>query len=195
MKKSKSIKQITTFLLLLFPVIAFSQEMKKWYIPDFVKAHFAGSMGLISLGTGFTYANYKFETDLFICYLPKKYGFEYPVTLTVKQTYLPYTYNNKTLRVIPFQIGLFINTTFEDRFFTRATSRYPSGYYWWSENIRLNVFIGSRIGFNKVAFFRNLDIMMEFNTNELYLTYYFLNRETTLEDVFSFSMGIKYSFF
>lgn len=58
--------------------------------PRYTKVQFAGSMGLLSFGTGWNYGRDHWETDVLLGFVPKYTTGHAKVTLTLKQNYIPW---------------------------------------------------------------------------------------------------------
>lgn len=173
-------------------------------IPDYSKMQFAGGMGMISAGIGWGYGkNDKWETDLFLGFLPRFSGEENHVTFTLKENFLPWkirlnpekSYSHWTLE--PFSVSLYINKIFGDgEFWTKQPDKYPDKYYVLATNLRFNLAFGQRINFAvKNPYFANtVSFFYEVGTNDLYLICAIQNRVLKLHDIFSLSLGLKFQF-
>ena len=63
----------------------------KRLIPDHYKIQFAGSIGVVSIGTGWTYGKkQQWETDIMLGFLPKFESEHNKAVFTLKQSYLPW---------------------------------------------------------------------------------------------------------
>ena len=58
-------------------------------IPRYTKLQFAGSMGMLSLGTGWNYYRNHWETDVYLGIVPRNSDRHAMATLTLKQNYYP----------------------------------------------------------------------------------------------------------
>ena len=59
-------------------------------IPRYTKFQFAGSMGMLSLGTGWNYYRNHWETDVYLGIVPRNSDRHAMATLTLKQNYYPW---------------------------------------------------------------------------------------------------------
>ena len=59
-------------------------------IPHYTKLQFAGSMGMLSLGTGWNYYRNHWETDVYLGIVPRNSDRHAMATLTLKQNYYPW---------------------------------------------------------------------------------------------------------
>ncbi|MFT3903080.1 MAG: hypothetical protein QM727_07890 [Niabella sp.] len=113
-------------------------------IPKYYKVQYAGSMGLISLGTGWDYGrNGRWETDMFLGFVPKFSTERTKFTFTLKQNFIPWAMRiSEDIRLKPFSTGLYLNTMFGRDFWGTQPSKYPSKYYNFSPKMRINIFAG-----------------------------------------------------
>lgn len=204
-------KQIGLAIFLLFcSVNAFSQTRydervdrykTRWeaLIPSYTKVQFAGSMGLISVGTGWDYGrNNQWETDLLVGFVPKYTTDHNKITFTLKQNFIPWRVplKNRHLVFEPLTTGLYINTVTGGEFWVNEPDKYPSSYYSFSTKLRVNVFLGQRFTYNlnadKRRFFKSVTGFYEVSTNELYMISAFQNKYLKLTDIMHLSLGIKF---
>ena len=87
----------------LLPLLAMAQEdllyersaqryQSAWakLTPRYSKLQFAGSMGMLSVGTGWDYYHGHWETDLLLGFVPKQGPRQAHATFTLKQNYYPW---------------------------------------------------------------------------------------------------------
>ena len=171
-------------------------------IPSQVKLQYAGSIGLFSVGMGWHYGHQRrtWETDLLLGYLPSFHTRESRITMTAKQSYVPFrlkVYENWQWE--PLSCGLFFNTIFGERFWSSQPSKYPKHYYGFSTSIRANIFIGERLRYqiptHKRHRISSISLYYELSTCDLYLISAIPNSYLSLKDILSLSFGLKYDFF
>lgn len=170
-------------------------------IPRYSKIQFAGSMGLISIGTGWDYGkNKQWETDLLFGIVPRYSTKKVKVTMTLKQNFIPWSIKlkNENFSFKPFSTGLYLNTVFGEQFWRSEPSKYPNGYYKFSTKLRLNIFVGQgweyKFDTSKKVFCKSITFFYELSTNELYLMSAFTNRYVKAKDFLGLSFGIKVNF-
>lgn len=173
---------------------------KHWeaLIPTHTKIQYAGNMGLISFGTGWDYGKRnQWETDVFFGILPKYNSKRTKLTFTVKQNYMPWSFQIKQSRfsVEPLACGMYLNTVFGDEFWVNEPERYPKGYYGFSSKMRIHAFIGQRITFDidpqKRLTAQAITFFYEISTSDLYVVSAFTNKYLKPKDYLSLSFGIK----
>lgn len=194
------------YLLSLFLLISFhglAQEVglgshRKWYLPDHLKLQFAGNIGFLSGGPGYTSRNQTLETDLLFGFLPQKFGGDALITTTLKTTYSPWRIGLRNDYYIrPFSIGAYLSYTFGPQFDTKWPSYYPAGYYWWATAIRPGAYIGGKAGRTVVINNRrrSLELYYELGTYDLLVISYVQNKSfLRLHDIVSLSLGVKFGF-
>ncbi len=171
-------------------------------IPSYLKTQYAGSMGLISVGTGWDYGkNNQWETDVMLGWVPKYETDHDKVCFTLKQNFIPWSINpgNKDWIIEPFACGLYFNTVFGEEFWGKEPSRYPNKYYNFSTKLRTNIYIGQRITYkiptHKRNFGKALTFFYEISTNELYIVSAVDNDYLKPTDYLHLSLGLKLQLF
>ena len=86
-------------------------------IPHYTKLQFAGSMGMLSLGTGWNYYRNHWETDVYLGIVPRNSDRHAMATLTLKQNYYPWNIRiADKLSFEPLACGVYINTLLDRDF-------------------------------------------------------------------------------
>lgn len=206
---------IFSFTLLFISISATSQEngyekrvnryREKWgsFIPTHMKLQYAGSMGFLSLGTGWDYGkNNQWETDFFIGFVPKYSTDHTKITFTLKQNFIPWEVNldsKQRFSFDPLTCGLYVNTISGDEFWSTDPDRYPKGYYNLSTKIRFHIFVGERITFNippeKRLGARSVTLFYEISSCDLYIMSAVQNSYLNLSDILHLSLGVKFQLF
>lgn len=176
---------------------------KSWesLIPTHTKIQFAGNMGLLSVGTGWDYGKRnQWETDLFLGFLPKYDSKRNKITMTLKQSYMPWNLElGKGFSAEPLSCGLYLNTVFGDEFWVNEPERYPEGYYGFSSKIRANIFLGQRVTYDIDPSHRYrakaITLFYEISSSDLYIISAFTNRYLHPKDYLSLSFGVKLQLF
>lgn len=171
-------------------------------IPTQSIIQYAGNMGLISIGIGWEYGRHKqWETDLLIGYLPKFQSKRAKLTMTLKETFIPWNVtlsNNFFLE--PLTCGLYINTVYGHEFWSRQPGRYPDKYYEaLSTKARINAFLGQRIGVyvphSRRKFVKEIRLFYEVSTCDLYIRSMIQDSDVSLWDILGLSLGMKLQLF
>lgn len=174
---------------------------KHWesLIPTHTIIQYAGNMGLVSAGIGWDYGRHRqLETNLLFGYLPKFHSHRGKMTMTVKGSYIPwnlYLRNGWTME--PLSCGLYANTVFGSAFWNKQPRRYPDKYYEaLSTKVRLNVFVGQRVGFivprSRRKAVKSITAFYEVSSCDLYIRSLFQGNGIRFWDILSLSFGLKF---
>lgn len=172
-------------------------------IPTQMLLHYAGNMGLVSMGAGWDYGKKKqWETQLFIGVLPKYQSDRTKMTMTLKENYVPWHMQTRKWgwQIEPLSCGLYFNTVFGSEFWSREPDRYPQDYYpLLKTKIRANVFLGQRITkfipHNKRKFAKSMTVYYEVSTCDLYIRAMVQDKRIKLSDIIGLSLGVKMQIF
>lgn len=176
------------------------QELWQALMPTYSKLQYAGGMGLLNLGVGWSYGkNHQWETDVFLGFIPKYSSDNSKLTMTLKQNFIPWRKPlNKSMTLEPLTCSLYFNTVFSDEFWTQEPDRYPKGYYGFSTRVRTHLSVGQRMRFNipdsKRFFSRSITAFYEISTCDLYVVSAFTNHLSP-EDYLRLSFGLKFDIF
>src|SRR5436190_17912153 len=137
------------FLLVTTGKISAQKKSFKIKPPHHIKAQYAGGIGFISIGAGYSTKNQKLEGDLYYGYLPKSIGGISIHSLSGKVTWIPiHPVSIKKYQVEPLMTGLIVNYNFGKQYFSFDPPYYPYRYYSFPTAIHSALFLGSRIGLN-----------------------------------------------
>jgi len=176
------------------------RSMWESLMPTYTKLQYAGGMGLINAGFGWSYGkNNQWETDILFGIIPKYSSDNAKITFTLKQNYIPWRKKlNDSFTFEPLECGLYFNTVFSDEFWTKEPDRYPKGYYNISTRVRTHVFIGQRLRFNipdkKRLFARSITAFYEISSCDFYIISAFTNHLNP-DDYLRLSFGLKFDIF
>lgn len=188
---------------------AYQRRIDRYYdfwnklIPRYAKIQYAGSMGFISIGTGWDYGkNKQWETDFIIGYVPKYTTSDGKLTFTLKQNFIPWRHKlgnrNKGFTFEPLACGAYINTLFGHNYWTREPDRNSNGYYTFATKLRFNIYIGQRITYRipekNRRFDRSITFFYELSSNDIYMVQGIQNDYLKLKDCVHLSFGLKFQF-
>lgn len=158
----------------------------------------AGNMGVVSLGVGWEYGRHnQWETHWLIGYIPKFKSNRGKMTMTVKETFIPWRCRlGKDWSIEPLTAGLYLNDVFGHEFWKSQPNRYPDKYYeFMSTKFRLNAFLGERftrtVPNNRRKFIKSISAFYELSTCDLYIRAMFQDRDVHLTDIVGLSLGLK----
>lgn len=176
-----------------------SKELKKTafnLVPSSYMIQYAGSMGLISLGTGWDYGNQKqWSTDFLVGYVPKYDTDRAKLTLTLRQSYTPWKVHiQKRVTYHPLRTGVYLNTTLGKQFWYKEPDKYPNSYYKFSTRLRINIFVGQDFSYkikSNTSYFESLKFYYDLHTNDLYLVSGVQNKYLKFDDYVGLALGVK----
>jgi hypothetical protein len=175
---------------------AISVKEKSWYVPDYVKAQFAGNIGLVSVGAGYQLFDKVLYTELLYGFVPKSASKADNIHLiTIKNTFPIYRKQiGENLSITPIA-GIATTLDIGTNTFTTLPSKYPDGYYF-PTAVHFTLYGGALIhkDFKKPKIFKGVDFYLEFGTVETYLWYALTLKEVDLLDVFSADIGVNFYF-
>lgn len=164
-------------------------------VPRYTKVQFAGSMAMLSVGTGWNYYRNHWETDILLGIVPRHASDRANVTLTLKQNYFPWSLDlGERFTFEPLACGVYVNFLFNRDFWGRQPNKYPSGYYWFSTRVRSHIYIGERITLKlnpNSSWHKSISFFYELSTCDLYLINAIGNRYLKPKDYLSLSFGVK----
>lgn len=176
------------------------KRMERWQklIPAHYKAQFAGSIGVFSVGTGWTYGKKEqWETDIMIGFLPKFESEHNKAVLTFKESYVPWKLRiaQSDWVVQPLSCSLYFSSILNSQFWRREPDRYPKGYYGFSTRIRANLSLGQRIMYDipddSRWLVRDVALYYELGACDTDFCTFFGDRCIKFKDILSLSVGIK----
>jgi len=176
------------------------EELWKSLMPTYSKIQYAGGMGLLNFGMGWSYGKRdQWETDVFLGFIPKYSSDNTKITMTLKQNFIPWRKQlNESVAFEPLECGLYFNTVFSDEFWTSEPDRYPKGYYGFSTRVRTHIFLGQRWKFTipdkKRIFAKSITAFYEISTCDLYIVSAFINN-LGIDDYLRLSFGLKFDIF
>jgi hypothetical protein len=173
-------------------------SLTKALTPDFAGLQYAGSIGYISAGAGYTLFK-KTNMNINYGYVSEKKGGQMHI-LALKFEYKPFRIPlSENVVLQPINPGVFLSYTFAKELSYRFESpQYPKNYYFWSEALRKHISANSEIKFInplKNGKVQALSVYIEANTNDIYMISWFENRTTIpFTDIFKLGYGLRVYF-
>jgi hypothetical protein len=171
---------------------------RPWYYPDHVVIQFAGNIGLVSAGPGYSFARDHLDAELLYGIVPGFTGNSSIHILTTKFSYRPWKINlKKDYLLEPIKLGAGISYSIGPQCHTHWPGRYPDGYYWWTTSFRLTPFIGptlSRKVGNEDSLIKRVQLYSELGTNDLALVSYISNKKLALFEIWNIALGTRLVF-
>ena len=115
--------------------------------PPLYKSTFAGSMAMLSVGTGWNYYRNHWETDMLLGIVPRNANDHANVTFTLKQNLFSLEIFDLGEKVSfePLCCGIYVNFLFDRDFWAKQPNSIPRDIIGFSTRIRNHIFIGERI--------------------------------------------------
>jgi hypothetical protein len=166
----------------------------KNFLPDYVKLQYAGGIGFMSAGVGYTFFKNRLDVTMFYGYVPKVFTIDdlhsISLQLTAKLLKLKI---NENITVLPLNFGWYAHHTFGSEYWLKLPDHYPDGYYWWSPGRNAGIFFGGEI---KTKLFANdlpasgTAFYVRVGTRGLYLSSIWGNSTIPVKDILELGFGI-----
>ena len=187
------IATVTAFII--FAVDVFAINLR----PTCASFQSGGGMGIVSAGTGWRYgAKQRWETELFVGFVPKYDSNSSKVTFALKENFVPWQINiNDHITLEPLTSSLYFTTIISRRFWVQQPDRYPSGYYGLPTKIRTNISIGQRLKWHlpkPECFCKSISVYYEIGTCDIYVLSAAGNNKIKLRDRLQLCIGVKLTF-
>lgn len=161
-------------------------------LPDHVNAQFAGSIGFVSAGPGYSFSKDKLRLDLMYGYVPASQGGDYINTLNLKLSGDLFRMRIGAGRELRPYAALLVSVETSGNSIINLPERYPDGYYMPS-GIHLLGYLGMRLKTPLGKKGQYLSCYAETGTVDSYVYYYLRNTGTLrFTDLFSASLGVVY---
>lgn len=194
-------KKLLLFLLLL-PAWGYAQppdqeengkRPRRW-LPSYLNAQFAGSIGFVSAGPGYSFARDRLSLGLLYGYVPASQGGDYINTLNLKLSgdIMSFRLGNR-LKLVPYA-ALLVSVETSGNSIIKLPERYPDGYYLPTGIHLLGALGGSLrmpLGQQKKG---HVSFYAETGTVDSYVYYYLRNSVQSFTELFSASLGVTYHF-
>lgn len=176
---------------------------RRWnaMVPNLSIFQYAGDIGMLSIGTGWDYGRRnQWETYLMLGYTPRHNTPDEYFTLSLKETYTPWTISLwRDARLTPLFVSLTVSTLLNGEFWVKNPSRYPSGYYSFSSKIRFHIGLGQKIRFSNLQhrshWFKDVAFYYEVSSSDMYIFQKIRNKSIPLGDIICLAVGIQYTIF
>lgn len=200
--KHMSFKELLILAFILFYSITYSYSQDenkvdfaryKKLLPDYVKLQFAGGIGFLSTGIGYTFFDHRLDVSFFYGYVPEYFTADDLHSISLQLTAKLFRFKLKNTEILPLNIGWFAHHTFGNEFWVTLPDNYPDDYYWWSPGRNAGVFIGGEI---KTKLFANKTpasgtaFYARMGTRGLYIASKFENSSIPVSDIIELGFGI-----
>jgi len=189
----------TAIILLVSFQTAYAQHTwTKSLIPDFAGVQYAGSIGYVSIHTGYNFFHDKTDLSFHYGYVPEAKGGELHIS-AVKFEYRPFSIKlGDKLIFHPLNPVVFLSYTFGKNFgLSFDRDQYPKGYYFWSPALREHLGLSTELKLmgDKSSRIKSISLYTEANTNDLYMVSWFENRTSSpITKIFHLGFGLRMNF-
>ncbi len=164
-------------------------------IPQYYKLQYAGSIGFLSAGIGWSYCKERLETDLLWGIVPQYDDSRSKLTFTIRQQYIPFhiILGDTRWSFEPLTASFFMNTILDGRFWEEEPKgKYPSSYYNFSTKVRFNLGVGQQITLDlPTKYHKSVSFYYQLSSCDLYVVSYATNKYLKLKDILSLAFGVK----
>lgn len=185
------------FLILINSTQASAQShvgRYNWLLPDYLKLQYAGGIGFLSAGIGYTFARQRIDATFFYGYVPKGITRDDLSSVSLQFTAkLIRIHLSENIQLLPLNFGWFIHHTFGSEYWIKLPSHYPPEYYWWSPGRNAGIFIGGELKTNWLAGktpASGIAFYARIGTRGLYLASKFGNNSISINDIIELGFGI-----
>lgn len=170
-------------------------------IPRMAMFQYAGGMGTVSIGPGWSYGrDHCLETHLLLGWIPKQYNRHSYMTLSVRELWMPWRLNvgQSNFEVQPLTMSLGLNSILHEDFWNSQPDRYPKGYYVISTRLRFMFGLGQRFSYNipkhRRTWGRRISFYYEVSICDLYVRQAIINDDIPFGDLLTIGVGLIHTF-
>jgi len=164
-------------------------------IPQYYKMQYAGSIGLVSAGVGWSYCKERLEIDLLWGIVPQYDDSRAKLTFTIREQYIPFHLILVDTRwsIEPLTASFFMNTILDGRFWEEEPNgKYPSSYYNFSTKVRFHLGVGQQVTLDlPTKYHKSISFYYQLSSCDLYIASYVTNKSLKLKDILSLAFGVK----
>lgn len=169
-----------------------STHLRRWYIPHFVPIQFAGHIGVISTGVGYSSRLRNYHLSIVYGYVPRSIGGTNIHTIAARNIFpiTRYALNNNQL-LIPY-VGLGLSWELSGNAFFRQPDHFPDSYYDFPKNIHVLAYGGAKVQhlFDESSYpLRGVEFFAEAGTIDVYLWNKSMSRQIRFNEIFSLALG------
>lgn len=169
-----------------------SIRSRRWYAPDFVPLQFAGNIGLLSAGLGYSTRLRNYHVSLLYGYVPRSLARTYIHTIALKNNFPITRYALKNEQILIPYVGLGASIEIGGNGFFRQPADFPEGYYDFPKNLHALVYGGAKIQHlfaNPTRNLRGVEFFVEAGTIDLYIWYKAMSNEIRFNEIFTLALG------
>lgn len=166
-----------------------------WYVPHFIPLQFAGNIGLLSTGMGYTSNKQNYELAILYGYVPASVALKNVHTITAKNVFPITRYGLKSNQMLVPYVGLGLSLEIGGNAFLKLPDHYPEKYYRFPKAVHVIGFAGVKLQHTfqaPVLFFRGVDAYAETGTVDVYVWYKAISEHIKFHQIFSLALGINF---
>ena len=165
-----------------------------WLLPDYVKLQYAGGIGFLSAGVGYTFVDHRIDVSAFYGYVPTWFTVDDLHSVSLQFTAkLIRIKASENIEILPLNIGWYLHHTFGNEYWVKLPDNYPDEYYWWSPGRNAGIFIGGEIKTKLLASktpSSGMAFYIRAGTRGLYLSSKVGNSSIPITDIVELGFGI-----
>jgi hypothetical protein len=163
-----------------------------WYFPNYIPVQYAGNIGLISAGIGYTARKQNYQLSLLYGYVPASLAGVNVHTITAKNIFPVYKLQvNNQNTIIPY-LACGVSLEVNGRSFFSLPANMPEGYYRYPKSLHFIPSAGVKLHSTnrQFGFVRSLEFFAEVSTVDVYLWSRFISNEVRTYEIMSLALGI-----
>lgn len=168
---------------------------RKWYAPGYYKIQYAGNIGFMSIGLGYSWWRERVQSTFIYGYVPETEGNATIHTFTIKNDFRVYQFLIADKHYLQPTLGFSLSLEPGENSYLRVPDRYPEGYY--SSNsfyACINAGLKTNFKFKEERYFSSIDIYVEMNTLADYIYYNIIAQEDRSNNIGSLALGVNVFF-
>jgi hypothetical protein len=166
------------------------------FLPDYIKLQYAGGIGFLSAGIGYSFFDYRLDVSFFYGYTPVWFTIDDLHSVSLQFTVKLFRIKTKKdIEILPLNIGWYLHHTFGNEYWVILPDNYPKGYYWWSPGRNAGVFLGGEIKTKLLAGktpASGLAFYVRVGTRGLYLSSKVGNSSIPVTDIIELGVGVAF---
>ena len=178
----------------IFAQMSDSIPARRWYVPDFLPIQYAGNIGFLSAGIGYSTRVRNYHASLMYGYVPKSVAQTYIHTIALKNTFPITRYALKNNQVLVPYIGAGVSFELSGNAFFRQPDHFPESYYDFPKNIHALLYGGAKVQHlfeDTVMGMHGVEFFLEAGTIDVYLWYKSMSRDIKLNEIFTLAFGVN----
>lgn len=172
-----------------------STRSSRWYLPQYVPVQFAGNIGFLSTGLGYTSNHDNYHLNLLYGYVPASVAKRDIHIITAKNIFpiTRYPFRNNQI-IIPY-LGVGVTVEIGGNSFFRMPSNFPEGYYDFPKNVHVIAYGGAKLQYllpENARLLRGMEFYGEAGTIDLYVWYKGISRQIKFNQILSLAFGVNF---